>query len=176
MQISFLYFCIYEIYKYMLNNSCLIDGENCSLIIKKFTELTNNELYDITSIRQQVFVVEQDCAFIDSDGFDKLAVHIIIVNPQGNIIAYARVLDKNIIYKQATIGRVLTHKEYRKKGLGKQLFTICLDVLETYFGKQAIKIQAQSYLVDFYKTFGFEVLNEAYLDTGIYHNDMIKHV
>lgn len=154
----------------------VFNNEPLSIHYKMYDELTLNELYDITNIRQQIFVVEQACAFIDSDGFDKRALHIMIQNKEGKIIAYSRVLDQNIIYKEATIGRVLTHESYRNKGIGKILFDKSLKSLVDYFGNQPIKIQAQSYLVDFYKTFGFEVLNEAYLDTGIYHNDMIKYV
>ncbi len=146
-----------------------------TLLFKSFEELTLEELYEIIKIRQEVFVVEQNCAFIDSDGYDKKAIHLMLKNEQGHLIAYARLLDKGIIYKEATIGRVLTLASARKLGLGRIVFLNAISGLYTYFGKQAIKIQAQSYLVDFYKSFGFEVISEAYLDTGIYHNDMMKY-
>jgi ElaA protein len=158
----------------MKSENIFHNGIEFHLVVKHFDELTINELYDITSIRQDVFVVEQECAFIDSDGHDKKAIHLILYNQDNKIVAYARALDKNTIYKEATLGRVLTHQEYRKHGLGKVIFANAMKYLQEYYGIQTIKIQAQSYLVPFYKTYGFEVLNEAYLDTGIYHNDMIK--
>jgi ElaA protein len=146
------------------------------LLIKSFEELTLEQLYEVCKIRQEVFVVEQNCAFIDTDGYDKKALHLMLKDEQEQLLAYARVVDKGIIYKEATIGRVLTIAAARKSGLGRILFSNAIDTLFTHYGIQAIKIQAQSYLVDFYKSFGFEVVTESYLDTGIYHNDMIKYV
>jgi len=146
-----------------------------TILFKSFEELSLDELYEICKIRQEVFVVEQNCAFLDADAYDKQAIHLLLKNEHGHLIAYARLLDKGIIYNEATIGRVLTVASARKLGLGRIVFSHAITALYTYFGKQAIKIQAQSYLVDFYKSFGFEVITEAYLDTGIYHNDMMKY-
>lgn len=158
----------------MKNEELLIAGETFRLYVKRFAELTLEELYALTKLRQEVFVVEQACAFLDSDGFDQQALHVMIFNSDAQLVAYGRILDKQIIYEQATIGRVVSAIAYRKKGLGRILFAKCLELLVEYYGAQKIKIQAQSYLVDFYGSFGFNIINEAYLDTGIYHNDMMR--
>lgn len=145
------------------------------LEIRPFDVLTSNELYDILRIRQEIFVVEQNCAFVDADLYDKQALHLILKNNDKDIIAYARIVDKGIIYPQATIGRVLTVPSYRSMGFGHIIFKEAIEQVYTQFGKQDIKIQAQSYLVPFYTTYQFVVLNEAYLDTGILHNDMMRY-
>jgi ElaA protein len=143
-------------------------------IVKPFQELTIDELYQITKVRQEVFVVEQECVFTDSDGFDPSAFHLLIYDADKAIAGYARVLPAGTIYDKATIGRVLTIQKYRKTGLGRQVFGLAVAALYQYLGPQPIKIQAQSYLLTFYESFGFTAISDAYLDTGILHNDMVK--
>ena len=151
-------------------------GKTYRLIAKTFEELQLLEWYAISTLRQEVFVVEQECPFLDNDSHDIKTLHILLYDSSHKLLAYARVADKNIIYKEANIGRVCTAVEYRKAGLGRLIFEQALQLLIENYGYQNIKIQAQSYLVNFYQSFGFEVLNEAYLDVGIYHNDMMRHV
>ena len=143
-------------------------------IVKAFQELTITELYNITKVRQEIFVVEQDCVFTDSDGHDPLAYHLLVFDEEQNIAGYARFLPAGTIYDKATIGRVLTIQKYRKTGLGRKVFSLAIDALYQYLGPQPIKIQAQSYLLTFYESFGFSAISAAYLDTGILHNDMVK--
>ncbi len=149
-------------------------GKDFTYTVKSFSELSSEELYLLTKIRQEVFVVEQDCVFVDSDGYDLLAFHFILFDEGGQIAGYARILAKDTIYDKATIGRVLTTKAYRQTGLGREVFRLALEALYQKLGRQAVKIQAQSYLLQFYESFGFKSMSEAYLDTGILHNDMIK--
>lgn len=143
-------------------------------IVKAFQELTIAELYDLTKVRQEIFVVEQDCVFTDSDGHDPLAYHLIVFDADNAIAGYARFLPAGTIYDKATIGRVLTIQKYRKTGLGRKVFSLALAALDLYLGPQPIKIQAQSYLLTFYESFGFTIISDAYLDTGILHNDMVR--
>ena len=88
--------------------------------IKPFAKLSTEELYQILKIRQEVFIVEQTCYYLDADGYDQQAVHI-WAESAGEILAYSRVFEPGIKYAEASIGRVLTNPKYRKNNLGKIL-------------------------------------------------------
>ena len=147
-----------------------------SYVVKAFDALSIEELYAILKIRQEVFVVEQDCVFVDSDGYDLQAYHLVVYDEAYQIAGYARILAKDTIYDKATIGRVLTSKTYRQTGLGREVFRLAVASLLERLGEQAIKIQAQSYLLTFYESFGFKSISDAYLDTGILLNDMVRNI
>ncbi|WP_096200622.1 GNAT family N-acetyltransferase [Bacillus sp. FJAT-45350] len=139
----------------------------------KFEELTTKELYAIMKERVSIFVVEQQCPYHELDDYDQAAYHLFKEN-EGEIIAYARVLRHNIIYKEATIGRIIVKKEFRGSGLGRELLERAIEFLETELDEKVIKIQAQSYLKEFYSSFGFEPISEIYLEDKIPHLDMKK--
>ena len=82
--------------------------------IKSFIELSVTELYEILKIRQQVFVVEQACYYLDADGYDDKAIHL-WAEQNGEILAYCRIFDAGIKYQEASIGRVLTNPNYRNE-------------------------------------------------------------
>jgi ElaA protein len=100
----------------------------------------------------------------------------VVYDEAHQIAGYARILAKDTIYDKATIGRVLTSKTYRQTGLGREVFRLAVASLLERLGEQAIKIQAQSYLLTFYESFGFKSISDAYLDTGILHNDMVRTI
>lgn len=147
--------------------------------LKSFSELNTLELYEILRIRQEVFVVEQECAFLDNDRFDYECYHLFWMEDlpecEKHMTAYARIVPPGVIYEMASIGRVMTVAAHRRKGLGREIFLHALQSCEALFGNVEIKIQAQSYLLPFYESFGFESISEAYLDTGILHNDMVRY-
>ena len=148
---------------------------NLSFEEKYFTDLTISELYDIMALRQEVFVVEQSCPYLDADGKDKLAWHVIGKNEDGTLVAYARVLPKGVHYKKyVAIGRVVTASNFRKKGLGKKLIVTTLAFIEQQFSKQSIKLSAQTYLIHFYESYGFSIIGDSYLEDDIPHIAMIK--
>ena len=141
-----------------------------------FKELTLNELYQIMVLRQEVFVVEQNCVFLDADGKDFDSHHLMMYNSAQQLLAYTRLLPEGLSYENYTsIGRVVNHPSTRGSGIGKDLMQHSIDWVEKLFGtKYSIKIGAQSYLLPFYEKFGFVSQGEEYLEDGIPHRIMIK--
>lgn len=142
--------------------------------IKTFPELSIRELYEILKIRQEVFIVEQACDYLDADGYDDKAVHI-WAEKEGEVLAYCRIFDSEIKYPEASIGRVLTNPKFRKMKLGKNLLEISLNTIETRFRTQSIKISAQDYLLKFYTEFGFRETGVKYLEDNIPHTEMVRN-
>jgi len=140
--------------------------------IKTFDELTTMELYQIMQIRVDVFVVEQTCVYRELDGLDRDSYHVYATNDSG-IAAYARILPPGLSYKELSIGRVLVSKDHRRSGLGSELIERTLTFIFEELNERVIKIQAQEYLLSFYRSFGFEKVSDVYLDEGIPHIDMI---
>lgn len=141
--------------------------------IKNFGELSTKELYEILKTRQEVFVVEQTCYYLDADGSDEKAVHI-WGEAEGKIVAYCRIFQPKIKYKEASIGRVLTSPEFRGQNLGKVLMQIALQSIEIRFKTKAVKVSAQDYLLKFYSDLGFIDSGKKYLEDDIPHTEMIK--
>lgn len=141
---------------------------------KKFEALSLEELYATMVLRQEVFVVEQDCVYLDADGKDQAAWHLL--GMQGDTLgAYLRIIPKGISYGEyVSIGRVVTSEKVRGTGAGKALMRAALVEAEKHFPNQAIKISAQSHLTKFYQDFGFEPVGEGYLEDGIPHIAMIR--
>jgi ElaA protein len=140
--------------------------------VRRFDELTTNELYAILKERTQVFVVEQECPYLEVDGKDLLSYHL-YKEENGEIAAYARLLPPGVSYLEASIGRVFVKKEYRGRGFAGELLIRSLDFLHGELGETKIKIQAQEYLREFYGSFGFTAITDTYLDDGIPHIDMV---
>ena len=142
--------------------------------IKTFRQLSTEELYGILKIRQEVFIVEQTCYYLDADGYDEKAIHI-WAEKDGKIAAYCRIFDQGIKYPEASIGRVLTHPDFRKLGLGKVLVRFAIDTIHARFRCENIKISAQDYLLKFYSEFGFRDTGKKYLEDDIPHTEMIRN-
>lgn len=141
------------------------------MIVKKtFSQLTVDELYEIIKLRTEIFVVEQKSIYQDLDDIDKVATHYYLKNENDQIISYARFIPKGYKYQTASIGRVVTKKEARKKGISKQLLTY---VIENHL--EPITISAQVQAQSFYEKLGFSPTNETYLEDGIPHLKMIKN-
>jgi len=142
-----------------------------------FNELTPGELYAAMQARQRVFVVEQQCPYLDADGSDHLALHLLgwRNTPDGLVLsAYARLFPPGTKYKEASIGRVMTNPDARGSGLGKSLMSEALQrVAEAEWGI-AVRIQAQMYLEGFYEEFGFRRVTEPYTEEDIWHVDMLR--
>ncbi len=123
--------------------------------------------------RQQVFMVEQACLYLDADGLDHQAWHLLGSHADGALIAYARVLPPHTRYPEPSIGRVLVAKTARGIGLGRTLLTLCLEKCKAEQGDQNVRVSAQVYLRAFYESFGFEVVGQPYDDGGIAHVGMV---
>ena len=132
--------------------------------VKKFNELTIQELYSLLKLRSEIFVVEQDCVYQDLDGKDTKSLHVIGLK-NNEVVAYTRIFKPGDYFDIASIGRVAVHKDYRKYGYGKDI---------DKFKEQKIKISAQTYLNKFYTELGFEAIGEGYLEDGIPHIAMVK--
>ena len=140
---------------------------------KKFDELTVHELYAILQLRNEVFVVEQNCVFQDADNKDQQCFHLMGWE-QKKLAAYTRIAAAGIFYEETSIGRVVTSPSSRRKGLGRELMIQSIDALHSLFGKgSAIKIGAQLYLKKFYESLGFMQTSDIYLEDGIEHIEML---
>ncbi|MEZ4916749.1 MAG: GNAT family N-acetyltransferase [Chitinophagales bacterium] len=141
--------------------------------IKSFDKLSLEELYGIIHLREKVFVVEQNAAYQDTDYKDQKSWHVMLKDAE-RVVAYARVIPQGISYKEASIGRVVSDMEYRKLGLGRKIMEESLKVLHEKFKTNVCRISAQTYLVPFYKSYGFKVCSTEYLEDGLPHYEMIK--
>ena len=140
--------------------------------IKAFNELTANEVYTILQERTAVFVVEQNCPYLEVDGKDIESFHL-LAEKNGEIAAYCRILLAGISYEEASIGRVLVKKEYRGHGLAYDLLNKAIAFIRDELKEPAIKISAQSHLEKFYASFSFKATSSEYLEDDIPHIDML---
>ena len=147
---------------------------NC--IVKKFEALTPYELYNIMWLRNQVFVVEQNCVYQDADYKDQKGWHLMGVDEDNKLMAYVRLLPAGVSYeKEPSIGRVVANPAARGTGAGRELMNVAIKQCEELFGKIDIKIGAQYYLLKFYISLGFKQTSEIYLEDNIEHIEMIRN-
>jgi len=142
-----------------------------------FDELSTNELYRVMGLRQNVFVVEQNCAYLDCDNKDQDSHHLLgrIKNSSSTeLVAYLRILKPNIPTEAPHIGRVVCRKDVRQSGLGKELVQRGIDHCVILFPGKPIKISAQQYLVNFYTNLGFQISGPPYDEDGIPHVGMVS--
>ena len=144
-------------------------------ICKYFEELSLRELYEIGRLRQEVFVLEQNCPYVDFDGKDLYCYHLMGFDENNRLVAYSRIVPKGVSYEDyISIGRVITSGLVRKSGLGRILMQESISVCEKLFGKSDIKISAQTYLLNFYESLGFVSTGKEYLEDDIPHTEMIR--
>ena len=142
---------------------------------KKFKELSLEELYDLMALRQEVFVVEQNCPYLDADGRDQKSHHVLGKNDDGKLVAYTRLVPPGLVYeKYAAIGRVVTSPLIRGNGTGKKLMEVSIEYCEKLWPEKSIKISAQTYLKKFYEELGFEQSGDGYLEDDIPHIPMVR--
>lgn len=140
---------------------------------KTFNQLTNKELYEIIRLRLQVFVVEQNAPYQDTDRKDYESFHIFGVL-QDEIVAYARLIPAGISYQEPCLGRVVTAKNVRRDGYGRTVVFLGLEAMKTQFGTSSCRISAQLYLKEFYESFGFKQVSEVYLEDDLPHIEMLR--
>ncbi len=143
------------------------------LVIKHFSQLTIQELYDILALRVSVFVVEQNCPYQELDGHDKDAYHVWLQNDDG-IQAYLRVLDKGVTMNEVAIGRVVTRQ--RRIGLGTKILNIGIEVAKDKYSAKKIMLEAQVYAKSLYEKAGFRQAGEEFLEDGIPHIPMLLEI
>ena len=135
--------------------------------IKEWSELSIKEVENIFSLRSEVFIVEQDCVYQDIDGKDQKAKHV-LGKKDNELVAYARIFKSGDYFKEASFGRTVVKKAYRRKKTGHDLVKKCLENMK----EKTIKISAQSYLKSFYSSHGFKAEGKEYLEDGIPHTAM----
>ena len=140
------------------------------LVVKHFSELSAEELFEIYKLRVSVFVVEQNCPYQEVDDADKLAYHVFLKDADG-IQAYLRVLPEKAVFDEVSIGRVIAVK--RRCGLGTRIVSEGLKVAREKFGAERIKIEAQTYAKGLSEKAGFVQSSEEFLEDGITHVQMI---
>ncbi|HEY9361919.1 MAG TPA: GNAT family N-acetyltransferase [Chitinophagaceae bacterium] len=138
---------------------------------KKFDNLSAHELYAIIQLRNEVFVVEQNCVFQDADNKDQLSHHLMGWQ-QNKLIAYTRILPPALAYSLPSIGRVVTSPSVRRNGMGTLLMKKSIELTEALYGHSGIHIGAQLHLKKFYETFHFVQCSDPYLEDGIEHIEM----
>ena len=114
-------------------------------ICKNYNELSTIELYEILKIRQEVFIIEQNCNYLDADGYDKQSRHLFCLK-SNEIIAYMRIVNAGVIYNDVSFGRILVNKKYRKQGIGKKIIKKGLSLFSQ---SEPIVMSAQVYLKEF---------------------------
>ncbi|NJM78661.1 MAG: GNAT family N-acetyltransferase [Flavobacterium sp.] len=139
--------------------------------IKRFNELSTNELYSLLQLRSEVFVVEQNCVYQDLDGKDYKAIHVLGFY-NGELAAYTRIFNKGDYFDEASIGRVVTAPKHRDKKLGHSLMKISIEAVKENYNEFAITISAQEHLEKFYNAHGFVKSSEMYLEDDIPHIQM----
>lgn len=137
-----------------------------------FDELTPSALYAILRLRSEVFVVEQNCVFLDMDDRDQQCHHV--MGMQGDLlVGYSRIVPPDISYVEPSIGRIVTSPSVRRHGVGRELMRYSMERLYSMYGTTDIRISAQYYLLSFYRSFGFVQKGEIYLEDGIDHIEML---
>ena len=121
-------------------------------------------------LRNEVFVVEQNCVYQDCDGADLECDHLLGRDSEGRLAAYLRFVPAGLKYFEASIGRVITAPFARGQGAGRALIAEALRI----HGNSPLRISAQKYLEDFYGSYGFQSVGEAYLEDGIPHIEMVR--
>jgi ElaA protein len=139
-----------------------------------FKQLSVYELYACMKLRQEVFIIEQDCNYLDADGKDLDSHHVMGKDNAGFIKSYARILPPGLAYEgYASIGRVINHSSVRGTGEGKRLMEYAITAARLLYPHADIKISAQSYLLRFYGNLGFIAEGEEYLEDDIPHTAMV---
>lgn len=142
--------------------------------LRTFAELSGDQLYEILRLRCAVFVLEQQCPYQELDGLDQQALHLMQTDPNGRVIAYARLLAPGVVESQyASIGRVVVSEAHRQHQLGQALMQAAINAAVQQYPDHDIKISAQSYLSRFYQQLGFVSTGDYYLEDQIPHQGML---
>jgi ElaA protein len=139
----------------------------------RFAELGVDNLYDALQLRCRVFVLEQG-PYLDPDGVDRNAWHLLGRDAAGALVGYLRVVDPGVKYDEPSIGRVITAPEARGNGSGRVLMSEGMAGCERHWPGRAVRISAQAHLERFYSGFGFVRVGENYIEDTIPHVEMLR--
>ena len=139
--------------------------------IKPYNELSKDQFFDILKLRIEIFVVEQSCYYQELDDEDKEAFHVSIHN-NGIIVAVGRIIP-NLNSREVKIGRIAVKMNQRKKGLASCMMEDMLNFISKKYGDFSVLLSAQTYLIKFYQSYGFNEIGDTYLEDGIEHINMV---
>ena len=139
--------------------------------IKPYNDLSKDQFFDILKLRIEIFVVEQCCYYQELDYEDKEAFHVSIYN-DGIIVAVGRIIP-NLHNKEVKIGRIAVRMEHRKRGLAYKMMKDIMNFLSKDYKNFSVLLSAQTYLIEFYQSFGFKEVGDNYLEDGIEHINMV---
>lgn len=139
--------------------------------IKRYNDLSKDQFFDILKLRIEIFVVEQCCYYQELDNEDKEAFHVSIYN-DGIIVAVGRIIP-NFYNKEVKIGRIAVKMEHRKKGLAYKMMKDIMNFISKKYKNFSVLLSAQTYLIEFYQSFGFKEIGNTYLEDGIEHINMV---
>lgn len=146
---------------------------NRKFIVKAFEQLTPLELHRITQAREEVFYIEQGVTCPDADEIDPRCIFL-WWEQDGQVAGFLRMIPPGAVYDEASIGRVLVRKPYRRQGLCREMMTAAMKHIAAVWNTDAIRLSAQAYLAGFYRSQGFEIVSELYDEAGIPHYKMLR--
>ncbi len=146
---------------------------NLTHSLKAFQELNPDELYDLLKLRSEVFVVEQNCVFLDQDDKDQKCHHLLLFQ-EGLLVGYSRLVPPGLSYSEMAIGRVVTAPSARGLGFGRKLMELAIAYCHDLFGQGPIRLGAQTYAKEFYASLGFVPEGQVYDEDGIEHIEMVR--
>jgi len=149
----------------------MTSSKEIKLIWKKYKDLSSDELYSILHLRQKVFILEQDCPYIDADYSDQDAFHLLAYK-DNDLIGYLRAFKPGIKYEGSSLGRIVTEINSRGLGVGKMITIEGVNFLKKDYPDHEIVISAQHRLEHFYIDLGFTSRGEVYLEDDIDHIQM----
>jgi len=153
------------------------DMTDISGVWRPFEQLSSREVHDLLKLRQDIFVVEQDCAYPDIDGLDLEALHYFLKeNATNRLVGALRLFEAGAADEAARLGRVVIDPDYRGRKLGHKLMQAGIERARSLRPECQIFVTAQAHLLRFYADFGFVAISEIYPQDGIPHLDMRKSV
>lgn len=151
-----------------------MDAGKLKLRVLPFADLDLLQLYELLRFRQEVFVLEQNCPYVDADGKDPDCLHLWLEDAEGRMAAYCRLVPEGVSYTgYVSIGRVISRQDLRRTGAGRRLMKEALEWIHAHWSGLPVKISAQCYLEDFYASFGFRGIGDTYLEDDIPHRAMV---
>ena len=142
-----------------------------------FDSLSGRDVHDLLALRQEVFVVEQRCLYVDADGLDLGALHLLVRDarsPSSVLLAAARVLAPGVRFAERSVGRVVVRASARGPGLGRALMVDALRRIEAMEGREPVRLAAQAHLERFYASLGFVRVSDVFDEDGIPHIEMLR--
>jgi ElaA protein len=140
---------------------------------KHYSELSLDEFHDLVALRIKVFVIEQNCPYLDLDGLDKVCYHLLTTNQKNEVVGTARIIPPGLLYPAAGIGRVVLDESVRGEKHGHELMRQCMKFISTIFTTNEIALSAQKHLEQYYNNHGFISTGYEYEEDGIPHVKMI---